>query len=280
MARVRTLVGAWAVACVVAGCGDGSGGVQLTAAAPSALAAAPAGATAGLVTRHGDVALLCDDAVAPGDHPDLIPDCDAAIVAADGTVRPLRRGGLLAAARLDAERLVLGTRDLRLVVRDARGGEIEIARAAVDPRVEGGRVAYTELPAGTTEYQPGTPGQLVVMDLVRGTRRVVTDDAGASSPFPVPGSDDVLYVSARTGLASLWLAPPAGAPRQVTNLGKTRVDGAFVPVPGRELVFRPGTRVAVFAAIYGGASELWEVDVDTGRARDLGAGRWPEEVVR
>lgn len=227
----------------------------------------------GVVAVHRDVALVCDEAPAHGDAPDVIPDCDAALLDG-GDLRPLGRGGLLAAQRLDADRLLLLTRDLRAVARDARGRERTIATAVADPRVadDGLRVVWTELPPGTTEILPGTPGRIVLVDLARGTRRVVTDHPLDSSPFVVPGSDDVLFVSGRTGVASLWLARPGARPRQLTNVGLAAVGSGFVPVPGRELAWIPGTRRAVYTASWGGRQERWTIDVDTGAA-----GRLPPE---
>jgi len=96
-----------------------------------------------------------------------------------------------------------------------------------------------------------------------------------SSPFLRPGTDDVLFVSARTGIASLWLARPGARPRQLTNVGARSVDASFVPVPGRELVWLD-SHLAVFTATYDGVSTLWALDVDRARAAPLGPGRWPQ----
>ncbi|HVV86971.1 MAG TPA: hypothetical protein VHE35_28225, partial [Kofleriaceae bacterium] len=158
-----------------------------------------------------------------------------------------------AAGRLDAHRLLLLTRERALVVR-AGAAETVVARDVADPRLAPDRraVAFTQLPPGGT-IDPSTTGHLVVLDLERGTRRTVTDEPRASAPFLRPGSDDVLFVSARTGVASLWLAHPGAAPRQLTNVGAREVGPGFVPVPGRELVWLDG-RVAVYTATYGGRS--------------------------
>lgn len=106
--------------------------------------------------------------------------------------------------------------------------------------------------------------------------RTVTEDPLGSSPFPVPGSEDVLFLSARTGLASIWLASPGKPDRQITNIGKTNIDKSFVPVFGRELVWLPDshTRKAVFTASYG-KHALWLLDIDSGKAIRLGPGRLP-----
>ena len=179
------------------------------------------------------------------------------------------------AGRLGGAGLVLLEADRRLVVRGGDGVDREIARDVADPRVESSdgrrRVVFTQLPPGR-EIAPDTTGHLVLLDLDRGTRRTVSDHPLDSSPFIVPGSDDVLFVSGRTGIASLYLARPGRAPRQLTNVGMRRLDpDRFVPVPGRELEWIPGTRTAVFVARYGGEASRWQVDVDTGVATRLGA---------
>ena len=260
-----------------------SGAAPRTLAASAHLAAA---AAPGVVALDRDVALVCGAAVAATDHPDAAADCDVALVGPDGALAPMGRGGLLAAARLDDARLVLLTAERTLVVRDATDARVDapervIARDVADPRVAADgsrRVVFTQLPAGA-EIAPDTTGTLVVLDLDRGTRRVVTSHPLDSAPFLVPGSDDVLFVSARTGLASLYLASPGRPARQLTNVGRRAISGpddaAFVPVPGREVAWVPGARVAVYTATHGGASTVWQLDLDTGAATRLGAGRAP-----
>jgi hypothetical protein len=238
----------------------------------------------GVQAIHRDVALVCEAVPAPGsDSVDATPDCDAVIVDSAGVARPLGRGGLLAAQRFGADEGVGGTllllrRDLTLALRDRTGRERTIATAVADPRVadDGERVVLTELPPGTTELVPGLPARIVLLDLAAGTRRVITDDPLASAPFVVPDSDDVLYVSSRTGVASFWLASRGQAVRQITNIGLRRLPAAsWTPVAGRDLVWQPGTRRAIYTASYGGAHDLWSIDVDTGAATRLGTGRWP-----
>lgn len=240
-------------------------------AAVAAVAARPE-----VVTLDGDVALLCGPAAPATDHDDAAPDCDAAIVGAGGTLTELGRGGLLAAGRLDRSRLLLLTRERTLIVR-AGGRELELARDVADPRLAPDRraVAFTQLPAGATSIDPTTTGRLVLLDLDRGTRRLVTEHPLDSSPFVRPGTDDVLFVSGRTGLASLFLARPGQPARQLTNVGAREVGPGFVPVPGRELVWLDGGRVAVYTATYGGVATLWALDVETAAAAPIGRGRWP-----
>ena len=180
---------------------------------------------------------------------------------------------LLVAACVDEPADAPATADRRLTLRGADGVEREIARDVADPRFETSdgrrRVVFTQLPPGA-DITPETTGHLVLLDLDRGTRRTISDHPLDSSPFIVPGSDDVVFVSGRTGIASLYLARPGKPPRQLTNVGMRRLDPAtFVPVPGRELEWVPGTRTAIFVARYGGEATRWSIDVDTGAAEQL-----------
>lgn len=106
---------------------------------------------------------------------------------------PLRARGLLLRGAMGS-----------LVLRGPDGVERELARDVADPRFETSdgrrRVAFTQLPPGR-DIAPDTTGHLVVLDLDRGT---VSDHPLDSSPFIVPDSDDVLFVSGRTGIASLY----------------------------------------------------------------------------
>ena len=230
----------------------------------------------GLTSLHRDLALVCEAAQATSDAPSVLPNCDAALIDRDGALHALGRNHLLAAQRLPADRMLFLTRDLSLIIRETSGVEHIIASSAAEPRVseDGSRVVFTQF-HGATELQPGNIGKLVSRNMSDGVLHTVTEDPSASSPFPVPGSQDVIFLSARTGLASIWMAAPGLPDRQITNIGKTRVDGNFVPVFGRELVWIPGTRKAVYTASYG-THNLWLLDIDKGRAVKLGPGRLPQ----
>lgn len=273
---MRYAVGLLAVlgACAEAGPGTArrtAEGALRASLAPDALVALAA--RADVAALEGDVALLCAPPLGATDAE--TPSCDAAWVGAAGALTPWGRGNLLAAARLDGDRNVALTRDRDLVLSVPGGEERVLARHVADPRVAPDRraVVFTELRGD--DIAPDTTGRLVVLDLDRGTRRVVTDHPMDSSPFLRPGTDDVLFVSARTGIASLWLARPGARPRQLTNVGARAIDASFVPVPGRELVWLDA-RIAVYTATYDGVSTLWAIDVDRGRAAPLGPGRWPQ----
>lgn len=77
----------------------------------------------------------------------------------------------------------------------------------------------------------------VVMSHASDLRLMARDHPLDSSPFVVPDSDEVLFVSGRTGVASLWLAAPGAPARPLTNRGLRQVSAGFVPVPSRELSF-------------------------------------------
>jgi len=88
-----------------------------------------------------------------------------------------------------------------------------------------------------------------------------------------PGADDsafvlddgrVLFVSGRTGVASLWVvaADPAATPRQLTNQGQRpgALTSSFVPPPAGP-VRQQGSVV-----VYDIDGVLWQVNVDSGAA--------------
>ena len=269
----------WSLVAVVlvGGCVDGPRPAPVERTRPTLDAAALAAVAARpeVVALDGDIALVCSEAAAGTDLDDAAGDCDAAVVDAHGTLAALGRGGLLAAGRVDADRLALLTRDRTLLLRTG-ATEAVLGHDIADPRVASDRraIAFTQLPAGAG-VEPATTGRLVVLDLDRGTRRVVSDHPLDSAPFLRPGTDDVLFVSGRTGVASLYLARPGQPARQLTNVGAREVGPGFVPVPGRDLVWTGGGRVAVYTATYDGVATLWALDVDRAVATPLGAGRWP-----
>jgi len=88
---------------------------------------------------------------------------------------------------------------------------------------------------------------------------------------PAPGPDDlptalpdgrVVFVSGRTGLASLFVVDPkTDAVRQLTNRGLRRVGPDFVPPPARRIEI--SERTLRYDAARG---ERWEVEIETGRA--------------
>ncbi len=230
----------------------------------------------GLATLQGNLALLCDGPSRSNDAMSDYPGCRAVIVGADGGILSTIKTDLLAAQKLPDHRMVFLGKDLSLTLRESSGVEHLIASSAADPRVseDGSQVLYTQFAGHVTQQQPGLEGKILSQNLTNGSLRPITDDVFASSPFAVPGSKDVLFLSGRTGLASIWVASPGKPDRQITNLGKTKVDKDFIPVFGRELLWLPGSRKAVFTATYG-SHTLWLLDIDNGKARKIGPGRLP-----
>lgn len=232
---------------------------------------------AGLAARHRDLAVVCQPRASAERGVHEIPECQAVRIEPSGATRTLGAGGLRAAQRLAGERMLLLGRDLDLSVVEPSGAATVVARSVFGPRVslDGERVVYAQLPAGTTRPEPGQERSLMLYDLRSGARRVVTRDPDAAYGWLVPGTEEVLFVSGRTGVASLWLGSPGAPDRQLTNVGMTRAQKGVIPVPARELVWLPGTRRAVFTARYE-RDLLWLLDAADGQARLLGPGRLPE----
>ena len=91
--------------------------------------------------------------------------------------------------------------------------------------------------------------------------------------MPIPGLDDVLYVSTVTGIASLWLASLEGSPRQLTNVGYGADDSQLDPVYGDQVLWIDAYRI-VFTASYA-SDVLWAFDVRTMSLVEVGPGAHP-----
>ncbi len=227
-----------------------------------------------LATFHHDLAMRCPDF---GPERAVGDGCSIERLGEDGAFHATGVDNVIAAWRFDPTRALTLSPGLDLALDDLDGERQVIAHGALDPRVadDGHRAVFVHLESRSAAPELGEPAYLTLYDARTGELRRITDDPRDTAPWVVPGSDDVLFTSARTGLASLWLAPGDGsAPRQLTNVGLTRIEAGFVPVPSRELVWLPGTRKAVYSAHYG-THELYLLDVDTGEARHLGRGRLP-----
>lgn len=223
-----------------------------------------------LATFHRDVALLCPPF---GPERNFGDGCEIALLS-DGIFVPTGRNGLMAAWRFDDDRVLTLDAGLDLALDDLDGTRTVIARGALDPRVadDGHRAVFSQLESGASIAELGESAFLTLYDFETQTLERITDDPRDSAPWLVPGSSDVLFTSARTGIASLWLASGDGAVRQLTNIGLQTMGPSFVPVPSRELVFLPESRIAVFSAHYG-THELWSVDLDSGTTENIGPGR-------
>ncbi|MCA9495075.1 MAG: hypothetical protein KC621_34340 [Myxococcales bacterium] len=230
-----------------------------------------AAASDGFAFMHRDLSVSCLNTGS-----DLHPGCTLRRWTADGD-EAVTSDPVFAAYRLDDHHVLLSTADLRITLMSPEG-TTEIARGAVDLRVadDGRRITYAQLEGEPTVLEPGLPVTWTIHDLSSGERTALSDDPRDTAPFPLPSSSAVLFVSTRSGLASLWIADEPGAePRQLTNVGLTEVGEGFVPVPGRELVWLEDGVTAVFSAHYG-HKDLWRLDTTTGEAQRLRSGRNPQ----
>jgi hypothetical protein len=177
--------------------------------------------------------------------------------------------------------LVLWREDGALVHRSASGEERVLAGWANDPSV-GSRdssIAYlTVAEADLEEDDHGREPVLgaaiqVVLQSMSGAPEVLTVDPDAASPWPLPDGSGVLFVSTRTGVASLFRVRRGEEPVQLTNVGLEEVGQDFVPVPAGELVWLPDGR-AVFAT-NAERDELWLLDPTSGDTERLGPGAHP-----
>lgn len=228
----------------------------------------------GLSGWSGDVVTICDGPPAASDHE--APSACALFRVAGAELTPIALpDGVEARLALSAGgKLVVLTTDERLLYGPPAGPLAELSAWAAEPALseDGARVAYVALADGFTEPELGVPTQIVVHDLAADRREVVTTDELASAPVPVPGSREVLFVSTQTGVASVWRAAPGGAATQLTNVGMTRLEQGFVPVPDRQLAWT-GASELVFTARYED-DRIWRLDL-SGVAEELGPGAWP-----
>jgi hypothetical protein len=231
------------------------------------------------VARRGDLASWVGDVLTlcQSDGSEEGVTCQAARPSAAG-VDPIALGDRAALRVLPASGgrvVVLGT-DSRVTLVGSDGNEQrELAAWATDPWIsdDGQRAAWIGLPAGVDAFDFGVPTVVVAQDLQASSPTVIAEDELASTPRPIPGSSDVLYVSAQTGLASFWVAGPSRTPEQLTNIGLTEIGQETVPVADRELAWMDG---ALFYSVPGDeGARLFRLDIASADARELGPGEWP-----
>ena len=199
----------------------------------------------------------------------------------DGMPRDVDVPDVHLALRADGGQLVILHTNGTLAVRTASGTETQIAVWAAEPNVapDGARVAFIGLGDNMTApseglLEPGIATRVMTHDLRDGTKRVIADDAEASTPFLVPDSDDVVYVSSRSGLASIWRGN-GEYEVQVTNAGLQSGDPGVLPTFGSRAVWMPGARTLAFEASTT-ESVVWTYDVLLGTLEPLGPGTWPQ----
>lgn len=194
-----------------------------------------------LVSWVGDIVTTCDQGEL--DHHGA---CSAGRVVG-GTLEPIDFGAQRIQLALPASqgRLVVLLEDGALVLTDGAGNiQRELDGWAVDPAVspDGERVAWIGVPDGfdLAEAGMGTPKVVATMSLADSARTVLVEDMMASAPRPIPGSREVLYVSANEdGVSGFFLAGPQRGATQITNIGLVDDTEENDPVAGSPAVWAP-----------------------------------------
>lgn len=229
----------------------------------------------GLAHWDRDLLTTCPDAIALDEG---APCTVSELVG--GTARAVDIPDVRVALRALAGIVVLKTTGA-LVLRSPSGDESEIAAWASEPSVaaDGVRVVFVTVAEGTdlpTEpfAEPGTPLRIVLHDLRDGAVRTITRDPDASAPYAVPGSDAVVYVSSRSGMASIWRSNGQHE-SQITNLGLDSGDQGILPTFDSNIVWVPATGTMVFQ-VDDAESSVWQYNVARSVVEPLGPGAWPQ----
>lgn len=277
----RALGPALAVASVLAGCTPGhvgSDGPPPSAPRLAASSYCAAASAVGLVTWSGSLQTRCPEADFAADHG--VEGCRHYRIG-DGQERELPLLQVRRVLDVGEGAMVLWREDGSLLLRGASGEERLLAGWADDPSVGSGVASIAYLTVDDLDLEEDEHGRepvpgaalRVVLQSVTGPAEVVAVDPEAASPWPLPDGSGVLFVSTRTGLASLWRARPGEPEVQLTNVDLEEVGQGFVPVPSSELLWLPDGR-AVFAT-HTEREELWLLDPRSGDAERLGPGSRP-----
>lgn len=232
----------------------------------------------GLFSRHRDVAVVCEEDASQRSPESPFPNCDVAIVDASGAVEMLGFDNVRNAQRLAGDHLLIVNRDHEMMVTDPAGSRLRSFDGDfTSPHVEPDGIhvlvlSHSSAPDGTASYS-----NIERVQAFSGVREVLVDDPSAYAPHAVPDSDRIVFVSARTGVASLWLREADGNEVQISNRAVTSAHGkGFKPVPVHELSWLPSNpRVAVYSAFVDDHHELFMLDTIGGRVDRIGPGRLP-----
>lgn len=273
--------------------------------------------TTGLFDWTGGALVACPGLMpGSGDEPIDGSACSVSVVGADGHATSTTLLNVQGAQVLSDGRLLVWSFDGSLALRSGTMPAHTIADLVLDPWLDASRnrIAYVAPAAGATSLEPGDDRRVVIYDIGAQTQLEVLADSTASSPVAIPGTDDVLYVSAAGGTASIWRAtamlaatdptpdsctggregdpsdpgsectPPdsSNAFVQLTNL-TPEIPQTNVPPFARQHVFvgESGTMRLIYAAPIEtdtGAlrSEIFALDPRTGTSADLGPGSFPQ----
>lgn len=198
--------------------------------------------------------------------------------ASDLWIRDLKTGG---ETPLVEEMSVVDARlspDGRFLAFLKAGGQLDIVSlpslSPVGDTIEGVACDLAWSPSGsslvTAKFEEdGVGTDLVLVRLPEGRVTRLTDRPGVDDrPAWSPDEKKILFVSGRSGLASLWvMSPDGGNMAQVTNKGIRGGTGqapvGFVPVPLRatDVSWEEGDRIT-----YPDGEELWRLDLSLGTA--------------
>lgn len=217
----------------------------------------------GLVIAHAqrdgeDAAVVCTASL---QRTDAAEPCDVFLVDQRGVARPVGFKALsaeLLPRRAGGRELLLWTGALELL-RLREGRPELLARGVIEPRLGAdGETIGVAIAPGLSQLTPGFDA--CAFQLGRAGLRRLEGPCEAQAPF-----------ISSSGTA-LWISTAGGQAHPV-------VDGQALPpmpVPGRELIWLDDRR-ALFTARYD-TDTLWVLDVKSGAARQLGAGREPAWV--
>ncbi len=206
--------------------------------------------------------------------------------AESGDERLLTKSGFRAKFSPDAQRIAYTTTDCILHVEDPDGKKILETERAYNPswKHDGAEIVFEQVPAGRKVHYPETL-RLAKLNVASGEITPLTDGAFDDvRPEFHPSGKWILFVSGgRTGLASFWqIDSKGGAPSQVTNLGRRRVDENFVPTPYRQTIWSSDGRWFVYDFKSGETRQVWGLELNPAgkllRATKLADGLNPQWV--
>lgn len=255
----------------------GGGGTPESPAAEAALTAYCAiTAHADLVAWEGDLVTRCEEA----EHDEM--RCVVERVGASGALEPAGIADpgepVLRALGLARGYAALSLASGRLVLAQPDGALRTLAPQAADPGAseDGEQLAWIE-PDASVEgaWELGMPTRVMMLGALEGEPVLVARDEAASSPRPVPGGDEVLWVSTASGVASFVVAAPGAPPDVLTNAGATEVGQDFVPVADARAAWSGGRLVYAADDAETGRSEILALDPIRGEVITIGPGDWP-----
>ena len=197
---------------------------------------------------------------------DDVPTHTVVLSAADGseTRLPHTRAAALWPTPAGVSRVVVVDHDARLFVQQG-----PTRRALLDQVVGTPVVLDSQRIVAARQTEPGE-SDLWILTADGQPPRALAAAPGADDSAFVLDDGRVLFVSGRTGVASLWVvaADPAATPRQLTNQGQRpgALTSSCVPPPAGPLRQQGST------VVYDVDGVLWQVNVTSGAAAPAGTG--------